>query len=458
MNRGSLLPLASKIKNLSSPSGVQKKRKGDEKNPTSLKKKYSYWRFRIMYSMMIGYAAYYLVRSNFAMVIPSLQSEFGYTKTEIGWIITIFSIVYGIGKCVNGLLSDRINARYFMAFGLGVSALLNLTMGWVSGLWAFALVWGLNAWFQSMGWPPCSRLLTRWYSPKELGTKWGIWNASHPIGGALTFALSGFLIEHYDWRYAFFVPGVLCLFIFPFLMERLRDGPKTVNLPSIEEYSQLTRPHHKEDDNLSFTEILFHRVLKNKLIWYVSMGNFFLYMVRMGIFNWAPTFLKEAKNSTLNMAGWQAAGYEVAGIFGGIAAGLVSDRLFHGRRGPVSTFCMMALSLFMIYFWVMPAGHHFWNTVVMMLVGFFVYGPQVLVGVAAADFASKKAVGAATGFTGTMGYFGTAVSGIGVGALVDRWGWGAGFLFFVAAAFMGIFFFSLTWNHRSKLLEGKVSD
>lgn len=437
-----------------SKSFLEEKESSQGTLPVSVRQKYKYWRLRVMYAMMMGYAAYYLVRSNFAMVIPSLQMEFGYTKTEIGWIITVFSIIYGIGKCVNGLLSDRMNARFFMAFGLGASALLNLGVGMCSQFWTFALFWGLNAWVQSMGWPPCSRLLTRWFSPKELGTKWGVWNASHPIGGALTFALAGFLIEHYSWRYAFFVPGIFCFtIIVPLLLERLRDCPKSVQLPPIEEYADLKQDIHQEDDDLSFKEILFHRVLKNKLVWYVSMGNFFLYMVRMGIFNWAPTFLKEAKNSSLNMAGWQSAGFEIAGIFGGIAAGWVSDHLFHGRRGPVAALCMVALVFFMIYFWLVPSGHHFWNTVVMLFVGFFVYGPQVLVGVAAADFASKKAVGAATGLTGTLGYFGTAVSGIGVGALVDRWGWDAGFLFFIASAFLGIFFFLLTGNHRSKTLD-----
>ena len=78
---------------------------------------YQYWRIRIMYSMMTGYAGFYLLRQNFTMAIPSMQSELGYSKIQIGLIITLAAIVYGLGKGLSGLLSDRSNARYFMTFG-----------------------------------------------------------------------------------------------------------------------------------------------------------------------------------------------------------------------------------------------------------------------------------------------------------------------------------------------------
>jgi phosphoglycerate transporter family protein len=410
--------------------------------------KYGYWRIRTMYAMMVGYAAFYLVRQNFSMCIPSLQAEFGYTKTDIGLIITIYSIIYGVGKSINGVLSDRMNARYFMTFGLIASAVVNIFMGWAGGLWFIALLWSSNAWFQSMGWPPCARLLTHWYSKRELGTKWGFWNASHQIGGAAIFVLAGFLIEHYGWRSAFVVPGIICVGASVFLFNRLRDTPASVGLPSIEQFVGGADNEGSQDDDLSFRQILFEKVLTNKLVWYVSIANFFLYIVRMGVFNWAPTFLKEAKGSALNLAGWQSAGFEVAGLFGGICAGWLSDRVFKGQRGPVSTIYMVALVLFLIYLWLIPAGSHVANSFALVCVGFFVYGPQVLVGVAAADYASKKAAGAATGMTGTFGYIGGAVSGVGVGYVVDHFGWEAGLLFFVGSAIMGVVFFWLTWHQK----------
>jgi OPA family glycerol-3-phosphate transporter-like MFS transporter len=69
----------------------------------------------------------------------------------------------------------------------------------------------------------------------------------------------------------------------------------------------------------------------------------------------------------------------------------------------------------------------------------------VLIGVASADFASKKAIGTANGLAGTMGYVGSGLSGICVGALIDNWGWSAAFLFFIGSALLGAIFFLLTW-------------
>lgn len=424
-------------------------------SPEDVKERYEYWRTRTLYAMMIGYAGFYLVRQNFAMNIPALQAEFGFSKTQIGWIITLYSIIYGIGKSVNGLLSDRTNARYFMTAGLVCASIINLFMGWGASLLFFGILWSCNAWFQSMGWPPNARLLTHWYSKTELGTKWGVWNCSHQIGGALIFILCGFLIESYGWRSAFFVPGILGIGISAFIFNRLRDTPTSLGLPSVEEYKgELPMGHNKggnsTDENLSFKEILFDHVLNNKMLWYVSIANACVYVVRMGVFNWAPTFLKEVKGSALNVAGWQSAGFELAGLFGGIAAGWLSDRVFKGQRGPVSALYMGALALFLIYFWAIPAGNPLLDSIALVCVGFFVYGPQVLVGVAAADYASKKAVGAATGLTGTLGYLGSALSGVGIGYIVDNFGWNMGILFFISAAFIGIFFFLLTCERRPR--------
>jgi phosphoglycerate transporter family protein len=424
-----------------------------------VKSQYAYWRIRIMYSLIIGYAAFYLVRQNFSMAMPSMITELGYTKTQLGMVITIWSIVYGIGKFVNGFFSDRSNARFFMVIGLLGSALTSLIMGMGESILFFSIFWASNAWFQSMGWPPVSRLLTHWFSPKELGTMWGLCNISHQIGGAIIAILAGFLIHHYGWRSAFFIPSAIVIGIALILFNRLRDTPQSLGLPSVEQYSGIIKEEDNHDDsNLSSKELIY-RVLNNRLLWYVCLGNMFLYIVRMGVFNWAPTFLKELKGVSLVLSGWQVAGFEIAGTLGGLAAGWLSDKVFAGRRGPVSVLYMIALVGSLFYFWFTPGGGHGgYDALAMMAVGFLVYGPQVLVGVAAADFASKKAVGMAVGLTGTFGYLGSALSGICVGWIADHYGWSGGFIFFVISAALGAVCFALTWHHRARVLEeSKVS-
>lgn len=406
-----------------------------------------------MYSTMIGYAAFYFVRKNFSLAMPVFLKDLGYTKTDLGIILSLFSIVYGFSKFLNGILADRANPRYFMALGLVFSAVTNLFFGFSSGLFLFGLFWVMNAWFQGMGWPPCARMLTHWYSPTELGTKWGIWNASHQLGGAGIMVLAGFLTTHYGWRSAFIVPALIAIGVSLFLVNRMRDTPQSLGLPPIEEHrGEAHGLDSNEDTAKSFKEILLRYVFTNRLVWIVCFANFFVYIVRIGVLDWAPTFLVEAKGNSLQMAGGQVAVFEVAGIFGALAAGWISDKIFKGRRGPVNLACMVILVYFMFQLWLIPPGHPWLDTIALFAVGFVIYGPQMLVAVAAADFASKKAAATATGMTGTFGYLGSTVCGVGTGLLVDHYGWNGGFIFFITSAILGSILFLFTWSYRSAVL------
>ena len=416
--------------------------------PAYQRKDYRAWRTRILYSVIIGYATFYFCRQNFNIAMPALMDDFGITKTQLGWFLTGASVIYGIGKFVNGFISDKSNARIFMPLGLVACAVVTLLTSVSTSIMIIGGLWILNNLFQSMGWPPVARMLTHWFAPKELGTKWALGATSHQVGGAITMVVCGYLVEAYGWQAAFYVPGVVAILIAFFLYNRLRDSPKDVNLPPVEEYKDDCLTKLEEDSHLTTTE-LFKRVFANKLMWYVCMANMSLYVVRLGVIFWAPLFLRELKGMNLAKAGWQVASYEILGLAGGLVAGWMSDKLFQGRRGPVGTLFMLALAGTLFLFWKMPEGQEFLSMFAMTMVGFFVYGPQVLVGVASADFATKRAIGTANGLASTFAYLGSALAGVCVGWIVDNYNWDGVFLFFIAAALVGGIFFALTWNHSA---------
>jgi sugar phosphate permease len=225
-----------------------------------------------------------------------------------------------------------------------------------------------------------------------------------------------------------------------------------MGFPTPEEYKGHVKKSNIKDERLKAHEV-FSVVLKNKLLWYVCMANLCLYVVRMGVLNWAPMFLTEFKGMTLTRAGWQVGAYEIAGLMGGLIAGWLSDRVFGGRRGPVGAIFMLALGVSLFFFWKVPVGYAWLDAGILFCVGFLVYGPQVLVGIASADFASRRAVGTANGFAGSFAQIGTILSGYPVGLIADRYGWGGGFVFFIFAAVFGMFFFALTWSHRAQVLD-----
>ncbi len=419
--------------------------------PELIDQKYKYWRFRIIYSLIIGYAAFYLVRQNFQVATPKMLSEFGCTKAEIGWVFTVFSLIYGFGKFFSGAICDRTNARWFMTIGLLGSAACSVCIGLANSLWIFILFYALNGVFQSAGWPPVSRLMTQWYSPHQLGTRWGIVNASHQLGSIVILLSGSSILIHMGWRYVFFIPAIVAVILSFFIFNRLRDNPQSLGLPSIEEKENLfNESSHDDREDITFKEVFFEHILPNKALWYVCMANFFVYIIRMGFFNWAPTFLQEAKGTSIMGAAYLNVAFEFMGAVGGFVAGWASDRIFGGRRNCASFYFMAVLIFALLMFWAMPSNSTLVNTIFLFIMGFFIYGPQTLAGVAGAEFGSRRAAATGAGLTGTFGYLGSAVSGWGVGKIADKWGWNATFLFFVGCAAAGAFFFMLNWNKTSQ--------
>ena len=407
---------------------------------------------RVLYTTLVGYAIFYFCRKNLSAAQPALLLELGYSKTQMGTIWSILYLTYGVSKLVNGVIGDRANPRYFMAIGLFLSALMNVCFGMSSSLVMLGLFWALNGWAQGMGWPPCARLLTQWYSPNERGTAWALWNISHQVGGGLILVLAGVLTEQYGWRSSFFVPAAISVACVAFLVNRLRDTPESLGLPAIEAWrgdvtAGTTTVTAGAD---SVREILFTHVLHNRQIWFLSLANFFVYLVRYGAMDWAPTFLVEVKHSTIANASYKTALFEIAGIAGSLLAGRLIDTTFRHHRAAVNVAYMVGLIVAVLGFWLMPEGHPWLEGFSLASVGFLVYGPQMLVGVLAADAGGKYAAATATGFTGLWGYLGSIVSGIGTGYIVDRFGWNGGFLLFAASALLGALCFVATGDAKRK--------
>ena len=379
----------------------------------------------------MGYAGFYLIRVVFAYAIPWLQKEFGYSNTDMGVIISLGSLVHAFGKGINGALSDYINARYFMSLGLLGSAIMIMMMSFSHSFMGLAVLYILHQIFQSMGWPPCAKLLTHWFTKEELGTRWAIWSASQQVGNLLMYLLVAFTIWEFskNWRLIFFVPAFAALMMALFLFWALRDTPESLGFEPI--YKE-----QKEDMSPLNWTMLKEQVYFNPLILYVCFANFFLYFVRMSIVMWAPKFLLEFRQVGTLATITNPAVKDIAGIVGGVLAGYISDHFFKGERGVVSTVYMMLVTIFVFALWQMPLSHPFLQMFVMAGIGFFLSGPQILIGVSAADYSNKKVAGAATGFTGFFGYAGMSFTGIGAGFILDHFGWNA---FFGVICIAGLF-------------------
>jgi OPA family glycerol-3-phosphate transporter-like MFS transporter len=414
---------------------------------------YKKLRLQVFIGIFAGYAGYYLVRKNFSMVMPDLIQR-GYTKADLGVALSAISIAYGISKFIMGTVSDRSNARIFLSLGLVLSSLTMIVMGifpFATG--SIAVMFGLlfiNGWFQGMGWPPCGRVVVHWFSVKERGTRMSIWNVAHNVGGGLMapIAIAGLTLFG-TWQGKLYFPAIVALFVALITYLLVRDTPQSCGLPPIEKYKDTYTKDYNEshEKELSTRQILLDYVLVNKMIWYIALANAFIYLVRYGVLDWAPTYLKEAKGFSLSETGWAYFLYEWAGIPGTLLCGWLSDKIFNGRRAPATIIYMLLVTIAVFVYWKNPAGNPLVDNIALIAIGFLIYGPVMLIGVHALDLVPKKAAGTAAGLTGLFGYLGGALfANAAMGFVVDAWGWDGGFYVLLVSCVLAIIYTGLTWK------------
>jgi OPA family glycerol-3-phosphate transporter-like MFS transporter len=417
-------------------------------------------RWQIFAGIFIGYAGYYLLRKNFSLAMPYLVEQ-GYSRGELGVALSAVAIAYGLSKFLMGLVSDRSNPRYFLPFGLAMSALVMLLFGFAP--WAtssvsimFVLLF-LNGWFQGMGWPPSGRTMVHWWSQKERGGVVSVWNVAHNVGGGLIGPLFLLGLAWFnDWHAAFYVPAVVALAVAAFAFIAMRDTPQSCGLPSVEHWKQDFPEGYSDGHEREFStkEIFVEYVLKNRLLWYIALANVFVYLLRYGVLDWAPTYLKEAKHFSVDKTSWAYFFYEWAGIPGTLLCGWLSDKLFRGNRGATGVVFMLGVMIATLVYWLNPEGNPGVDLAALVCIGFLIYGPVMLIGLQALELVPKKAAGTAAGFTGLFGYLGGSVAANAlVGYTVDHFGWDGGFMLLIGSCVLAILFLALTLRHTGMVAK-----
>ena len=466
-------------------------------------KKFQNWQLRTIIVSMIGYAIYYFVRKNFSIAMPGLTAQYGITNTSFGVVIGIGSLIYGLSRFVNGFVVDRFSARDIMAIGLLLCAAANFIVGfgvkirgWLMGIdaapdfiTALVLVMGvtivLNQFFQGMGYPPCARLLPSWIHPSELATKMSIWNMSHSIGAFMAVVVCGYIMgsmgrdmsgdqqiietiaknlnldmsseenmrtilgyaQHWDaWRWCFWLPAILAIAGAAWLYFGLRDDPRSVGLPELPGTKTGKKDLPKGEQSAARAKFLKVMVWTNRWIWTLCIANVFVYVMRMGILDWGPKFLTEARNMSIEQAAWTVGTFEAFAIIGTIFAGWATDHIFKGKAHRMCFVCMAMAVIFMAVFILCPSLPMIVSIAVLAMAGFFIYGPQALIGIASANHATKEASATANGLAGIFGYVGSFLSAIGIGIVADEFGWNMVCYIIIGVGILGALTFISMWS------------
>jgi len=435
--------------------------------------------------MILGllYAFFYMSRYNFAATMSELSKTFGWTNTQLGVFETMMPLVYGLSVVFNGPLADRIGGRKAFLFGaLGVTAMnfafgacilavstpavmigtgrdahvvtpAVLAGGVAPGtlLAVMACVWGINGYFQSFGALSIVKVNAQWFHVRERGTFAGVFGVLIRLGLVLAFSGVPFILTVLPLPWAFWLPGafvgVMCLANYLWM----RDRPQDAGCGAMD-----TGEGDVDDGKPASLRFVLSKVFASRATWLLALGSMMIGMVRRStVDSWYPKYFREIQlggaGDLAHYAPYQAAvwGIAVLGIAGGFAFGIASDRLYAGRRAPVITtgFVGMAATLGLLGL-SSRFGLGAWAPAACLAVlSFFVNGAHGMVGGAASmDFGGRKAAATAAGMFDGMQYLASSMVGVGMGWVLDHWGWSAWPWVPIPFACAGALLISRLWN------------
>ncbi|MCI2082629.1 MAG: MFS transporter [Bacteroidales bacterium] len=449
-------------------------------------KTYKSMRLKVFLGSFLGYFAYYLVRKNLSVAAPDMISQGLLTKEGFGIAASAVSIAYAFSKFIMGSVSDRSDCRKFLVSGLVALSLVMIITGVIPysatnvslNVILMFIMMLIVGWLSGMGWPPCGRVMSHWFSQNERSFKMSLWNTSHTFGGGTMGILgsAGMAILaswgiSQSWRGAFIFPSMVAIVIAIFCWLTLRDTPESCGLPAIEDYRHDytgVKAEKGEEIKIPFKRLFVDYVFKNKMLWIIAIANAFVYLVRYGVGDWSPTYLQETgiMNGEESRIAFSLHNY--AGVVGTIVCGLISTKWFKGRCAPANVLYMVLVLIGVLLYWQAgPVASYFvgifggdvaaaTRTVVLVAligIGFFIYGPVALIGIQALNLVPKNAAGTAAGFVGFFGYLlGDAIlAKIVMGAIADsNLGWNATFWMFAIACVIATVLCATTWKQEKE--------
>ena len=374
-------------------------------------------RRRTLAVLWLTYATFYLGRQNLAASLPALMADTGLGEAAMGRVMSAFFLVYGVSQFINGVLGERLSARWFIAVAMFVSAALNVAFGLASTFPAMAAIWALNAFFQSAGWCPIIKTIARWFPPGMRGRAGGVITTSYQIGSVAAVGLTGLIVRQpgLGWRWAFFVPAALLAVTGVYALASIRDDPP---------YGGLGPPEHEPGagaGRLSFLRAMGMTFTNGRLLVAATVGCC-VTAVAYGMQAWAPTYLNRVQGLAPDRAAWLSGVLPLATAAGMLLGGWASDNVFGGRRAPVVVLGSAAAAAVLLLAFVLPGTRVERLAGVLAawaLVGLLMGAPQgVLASSVVMDFARPGATATAMGFMGVCAYAGAALSAETAGRLV----------------------------------------
>ncbi|MFN8588749.1 MAG: MFS transporter [Candidatus Eisenbacteria bacterium] len=405
----------------------------------------------------LTYAAMYTARYNFSFANKSLCDEFGWTKAQIGVVISSATLLYGLAAIFNGPIADKLGGRKAMIIGavgacvfnfaFGLGAYLGLVKTPAVLLTYFTTVWTLNMFFQSYSALALIKVNSGWFHVKERGVFSAIFGSMIQSGRAAVYAIgTAAVVVAAPWQWKFFIPSALVAIMAVLTALVVRDTPEEAGLPHFD--PQDATSGDTEKITLGYVA---KKVFTNPVALTIAGAEFCTGLVRKGFEEWFPRYMQEAQHMKLDDPIFKSGALAIVGcgILGAFVAGYMSDKVFGARRPPVA---FIGYAIIVACLAIIMGG----PSLTMLIVAFSLNSLAIsmvhsmLSGTASMDFGGKRAAATAAGMFDGMQYVGGFFAGIGIGKLVDVYGWDAWAPSMIGFAVIAMVLMGFLWNARPK--------
>ncbi|TDE09045.1 MFS transporter [Dyadobacter psychrotolerans] len=364
---------------------------------------------------MVCYLFFYTGRHNFGWAAHGIAAEFNVPFATIGWISFAMLVGYAIGQFVNGNLADRFSARFMIPAGAYLSVAANLAVSFATSLEMVMICWALNGFFQSMAWAPGGKIISNWWGANEKGMAFGFYTMAAGLSSVVTYLLSIVILkQELEWRMLFRLPILLLLVTSTLLLIFVKDRPSDLG------YRELDHeiPPKGQQDWLT----RYKAVLGNKNFMTVTLAFAFESMARYGFIFWVPVHYLGAnwKENSHNI--WVTFLLPVGMAAGAVSFGNLSDNFFRRDRIASIRFGMLASAAVALVIFVAPAENTALQGIVMLMAGFFVYGPQANFWTLCPEMLGNNHTGTGIGLMNMTGYLFAALGEPLLGKLIDLTG------------------------------------
>lgn len=393
------------------------------------------------------YTSYYLCRYNLPLANKAIADEFHFSKSDMSSIISAQLLAYAIGQIVNGLLTDRLGGKRAMLIGAAGTVTMNLLFGASSFwgfLWLFVVLRSIDGYVQAFGAPGFIKINAAWFGQTERGTFAGIFGFMINLGrlginyfGAALLAGFTFLgmwqVPALHWRWLFWIPAGVASLVAVVLALVVKDTPEEAGFAGV----HAGEADHSDTDVHGEIATVFKRIVGNPLVWIIALAYACTGAVRQCIDQWFPRYFQEVYHLELSSARFQWLGFLIPFVAssGSLISGIISDRVFQGRRAPVAAWIyFIEVCVILVATQVQSLN---WALVFFVLISFTANSTHSLLGPAAAmDIGGRKMAGFASGVIDSFQYFGASLALKVLGYFLDK-SWDSYFYFMVPFGVIG---------------------